>query len=127
MPSACKKKKKKSLFSLASNLFALFIAASLGFSCASQEKKHLFCLCTASSPYPPLLPVARTAPLYCRQVPMVSGRVSALHCRLRSCIISWLSSTDGCLQSAGGELGVGYFLPVSQISFMALKRHEERC
>lgn len=81
---------KKSPFSVISNLFVLVTVLCLRFSCAIIES--LFAS-AVSSPYPLLFPVARTAPLYCRPVLMVSRRDSALHCRLHSCIISPLRST----------------------------------
>lgn len=81
---------KKSPFSVISNLFVLVTVLCLRFSCAIIE--GLFAS-AVSSPYPLLFPVARTAPLYCRQVLMVSRRDSALHCRLHSCIISPVRST----------------------------------
>lgn len=104
---------KKSPFSLASNLFALVTVLCLGFSCAIIEKKNISAS-AVSSPYPLLFPVARTAPLYCRQVLMVSRRDSALHCRLHSCIISPLRSTviHSQLQESW-EFGISYLFSKS--------------
>lgn len=103
---------KKSPFSLASNLFALVTVLWLGFSCAIIEKS--LSASAVSSPYPLLFPVARTAPLYCRQVLMVSRRDSALHCRLHSCIISPLRSTVIRSQlEESWEFGISYLFSKS--------------
>lgn len=77
-------------------------------------RKNCLSACAVSSPYPPLFRVARTAPLYCRQVLMVSRRDSALHCRLHSCIISPLRSTVIRSQLEGSwEFGISYLFSKS--------------
>lgn len=102
---------KKSPFSLALNLFALISVLWLGFSCATVEKSLS---ASAVSSHPLLFPVARTAPLYCRQVLMVSRRDSALHCRLHSCIISPLRSTVIRIQlDESWEFGISYLFSKS--------------
>lgn len=103
---------KKITISLASNLFAFVTVFCLGFSCAIIEKS--LSASAVSSPYSLLFPVARTAPLYCRQVLMVSRRDLALHCRLHSCIISLLRSTVICSQlEESWEFGISYLFSKS--------------
>lgn len=105
--------KKTPPFSVTSNLFVLVTVLCLGFSCAIIGEKSLFAS-AVSSPYPLLFPVARTAPLYCRQVLMVSRRDSALHCRLHSCIISPLRSTVIRSQlEESWEFGISYLFSKS--------------